>query len=446
VARRTNPAKGPDWPPEKALPLLKEQLRQLQAFKGKVFSQVEHNEEEWEQFTRSVLIHAFGEESQNINNHYMARSAGVHNLMGISDRQRQMNFEERISQYEATLNSSIRELEVNLPAPASNTDPVSSPSRISTVTRARNAGVSDTDQPLVLISHSSKDVELASSLVDFLQVGLLTNRIRCSSVDGYRLPAGVHTESQLRAEVNSTGVLIGLITPNSLASAYVMFELGARWGAGSYMIPLLAGVAADEIRGPLSGINALCSNNDSQLHQLLTDVANALGIAVQSPASYVRQLAILKSRSNAVKPLVHQAPAGAAAEARKRGEFKVSVTVVGTPPSPQMLRLQANQTVTATRLEYLLSNEACLAVDNCKLEGESFDIPIDDTQVLKLWNTHRPDRNPNDHSGPAKLRVTLVAEGIESAYTLPIQMESYFHQNTFYRKLTGAATFRAYPV
>ncbi|MGA7795336.1 MAG: toll/interleukin-1 receptor domain-containing protein [Candidatus Acidiferrales bacterium] len=295
MARRAIPPKGPDWPPEKTLPFLKEQLLKLQEFKGKTLQEVGQTESEWEQFTRSVIIHGFGEDSQNLSNFYMARNAGIYNMMGISDHQRQLNFEERTTQFESTLKSSIRELEATISVPVSNPPAAS----------ARPSGTpiaSDSDQPLVLISHSSKDVELASALVDFLRAGLLINKIRCSSVDGFRLPAGVHTDSQLREEVNRSNVLIGLITPNSLASAYVMFELGARWGAGSFMIPLLAGVTTGEIRGPLSGLNALCANNDSQLHQLLTDVAKTLGITVQNPASYASQLSVVRARSGDKQP------------------------------------------------------------------------------------------------------------------------------------------------
>jgi len=164
---------------------------------------------------------------------------------------------------------------------------------------------STNDQPLVLVSHSSKDVELAKALVEFLQAALLTNRIRCSSVDGYRLPAGVNTESQLRAEINSAGVLIGLITPNSLVSAYVMFELGARWGAGKFMIPLLAGTTLDMIREPLSLLNSLHADNNSQLHQLIGDVGKALGIVPQDAAKYANHLSDVRERCLAILPPSH---------------------------------------------------------------------------------------------------------------------------------------------
>jgi len=96
----------------------------------------------------------------------------------------------------------------------------------------------------VFISHSSKDAGLALALIELLKggLGLLSDQIRCSSVDGYRLPVGVNTEAKLREEVNEARVVIGLITPSSLSSAFVMFELGARWGANQFLAPLLAGV------------------------------------------------------------------------------------------------------------------------------------------------------------------------------------------------------------
>lgn len=102
-------------------------------------------------------------------------------------------------------------------------------------TTTLNSDAAKADSPgeesiLVLISHSSKDAPLAEALINLLRsgLGLLASQIRCSSVDGYRLPAGVNTGDKLRNEIKSAKVLIGLLTPNSLTSTYVLFELGAR--------------------------------------------------------------------------------------------------------------------------------------------------------------------------------------------------------------------------
>ncbi|MGA7791403.1 MAG: toll/interleukin-1 receptor domain-containing protein [Candidatus Acidiferrales bacterium] len=151
----------------------------------------------------------------------------------------------------------------------------------------------------VFISHSSKDADLALALIELLKagLGLLSNQIRCSSVDGYRLPVGVNTEGKLREEVNEAKVVIGLITPSSLSSAFVMFELGARWGANQFLAPLLAGVKPNELSGPLGLLNALSSSNEAQLHQLLENVSVQLGLALQSVASYARYISPVKQLS-----------------------------------------------------------------------------------------------------------------------------------------------------
>ena len=158
-----------------------------------------------------------------------------------------------------------------------------------------------TDRGLaVFISHSSKDKKLAAAVIELLKsaLGLLAGQIRCSSVDGYRLPVGVSSEAKLREEVNAATVVVALLTPNSLASYFVMFELGARWGSGHFLAPLLAGVTPGELQQPLSLINGLSAHTDSQLCQLVENIAAHLGIPVQSAASYLRNVSAVRELAN----------------------------------------------------------------------------------------------------------------------------------------------------
>lgn len=94
----------------------------------------------------------------------------------------------------------------------------------------------------VFISHSSEDAGLAAQVVDLLRsaLNLQAARVRCTSVDGYRLAAGADSDEQLRNEALDAIVFIGILSPLSMASAYVLFELGARWGAKKPIVPLLA--------------------------------------------------------------------------------------------------------------------------------------------------------------------------------------------------------------
>ena len=167
----------------------------------------------------------------------------------------------------------------------------------------------------VFISHNSNDVELATLLIELLRkaLRLSSEEVRCTSVDGYRMQAGASIDDRLRAEVHDTELLIGLITPNSLVSAYVIFELGARWGAETPMIPLLAsGVTPEHLEGPLAGINALDSRDDGQVYQLLEDAAGYLQVTLDRTSSYaaeVGKLTKLSSESTAISALPPSRPA-----------------------------------------------------------------------------------------------------------------------------------------
>ena len=145
----------------------------------------------------------------------------------------------------------------------------------------------------IFISHSSRDAELARALIDLLQAALpiTSDEIRCSSVDGYRLPGGVSIDQRLRNEVHDAELVIGLLTPNSLRSAYVSFELGARWGAQKRMIPLLAsGITPEVLEGPLGGINALDCGSDGQIHQLVEETASHLNIEPHRTSTFAHQV------------------------------------------------------------------------------------------------------------------------------------------------------------
>lgn len=145
----------------------------------------------------------------------------------------------------------------------------------------------------VFVSHSHKDVEIAKGLVELLRgaLNLTVEDIRCTSVDGYRLQAGISTDEQLRMEIHDSEVLIGLISPASISSYYVLFELGARWGSDKPLIPLLSSEKSIELlKGPLQGITALNAKEEGQLFQLVTDIATILKIRPENPQSYQVQI------------------------------------------------------------------------------------------------------------------------------------------------------------
>jgi hypothetical protein len=204
--------------------------------------------------------------------------------------------------------------------------------------RNRSAHLVDNDHNQMstlrlFISHSSKDVGYVEALINLLRSGLNlpADQIRCTSVDGYRLPAGADSKATLRGEIHASEAFIGVVSKDSLQSQYVMFELGARWGAGKHLIPLLApGTTFQDLSGPMAGLNALEGYSAPQLQQLVQDLASALDVKPSSPAAYYRQLEhVLTFRSESPSPVE-------AATSEQRTGLELS------PEAAEMLRVAAS--------------------------------------------------------------------------------------------------------
>lgn len=149
------------------------------------------------------------------------------------------------------------------------------------------------DELTLFISHSSRDVTIAKAIVTLFEKALKISarRIRCTSVDGYRLPAGADTNEVLRTEVFGAKLFIALLTPNSLDSSYVLFELGARWGARRPLYPVLAGGATPvHLKAPLSGLNALSASLADQVRQLVEDASEALSERLEPMSSFSAEI------------------------------------------------------------------------------------------------------------------------------------------------------------
>jgi hypothetical protein len=306
------------------------------------------------------------------------------------------------------------------------------------VAAAGEAGQGAQQGVLVLISHTNKGKMLAEALIELLQagLGLLPSHTLCSNVNEYWTAEGVNTEAHLRAEVSAAKVVIGLITPRSLSSTYVLFELGARWGAGLPMIPLLVGVSANELRGPLSFLNAAYTNDDAHLHQLLRDVGEQLKMRVQNPAACQKHLNKVKELAGVIAAAVSQAQQERPSSTGSTRELRISFKIDGKPPSPQTIKVRANQPVTVSCLECLLPDERRIVTQECSLEGESIDVPISRECIDELSKAPRPAGSTYD--GSVKFRVTASAGGKTRMYTFQACIGAVVDGGTVYWQAVGS--------
>lgn len=145
----------------------------------------------------------------------------------------------------------------------------------------------------IFVSHSSKDKAIAEAFVQLIKAALNipSKDIRCTSVEGYKLPAGSDSNEQLRSEVFGCEVFIALLSPTSMKSIYVMFELGARWGTKRHLAPIrVAGLDPSALKAPLSGIHAISGESEPDMHQFLSDLGSKLSLDVENAAVYSKAL------------------------------------------------------------------------------------------------------------------------------------------------------------
>lgn len=130
---------------------------------------------------------------------------------------------------------------------------------------------------MIFISHAHADEDLARAIVEVVKKAfeISDDTIRCTSVPGYKLPAGVHTANQLRSEIEKTEFVLGVLTPRSIESKYVLLELGAAWGLGKRTFPLAArGVKASDISGPLGELHWIDLGASPECHQLIDNISS----------------------------------------------------------------------------------------------------------------------------------------------------------------------------
>ena len=273
-------AAGGKLPANRAIEILDSLVAEAKLLENEPFGSPRRDQ--WTMTARGVLEQSFGSDSSVVKSFQTAQSI-VFKRGDSPEALRRVDNEKLVSEI-SVLESAIRQLKW-----ASDGE--------------RECATSDhAGAVTIFVSHSSKDQALAKALVTLLKsaLSLPADQIRCSSVDGHRLPVGANTESTLRGEVNAAKILIGLVTPSSLASHFVMFELGARWGGKLFMAPLLCGVAPHELKDPLRLLNSLLATERPQLLQLVDDIARELKIKPQSAAAYSGEIDALVRQAQGI--------------------------------------------------------------------------------------------------------------------------------------------------
>jgi hypothetical protein len=130
--------------------------------------------------------------------------------------------------------------------------------------------------PRIFISHRHKDEPIVVQLTGLIEQAFYVDRndIRCTSVQPYMLSPGERTSELLRSEIARAELVIGVISPDTSESNYVLCELGASWGRDVPTFPVLArGATYDNIPSPLNERHSISLETEENCLQLVDYVA-----------------------------------------------------------------------------------------------------------------------------------------------------------------------------
>ncbi|WP_338814527.1 toll/interleukin-1 receptor domain-containing protein [Bernardetia sp. Wsw4-3y2] len=94
--------------------------------------------------------------------------------------------------------------------------------------------------PSIFVSHSSKDSEIARSVVDILEtIGINHKDIFCTSLDGYGIDLGKNWLQVLKEKLDDNVTVIFILSENFYESRICLCEMGATWIKTINHIPLI---------------------------------------------------------------------------------------------------------------------------------------------------------------------------------------------------------------
>jgi len=137
----------------------------------------------------------------------------------------------------------------------------------------------------IFISHSRQDAQLAGKLIALLRAGIHIpdDAIRCTSVAGHQLEPGDAVAAELRRSLQECSVVIALLTHTSVASSYVLMELGTAWMLEKTACLLLApGLGREDLPGPFKSIHAMHLSDSDGMPRLIRRVASSTGLTLRT--------------------------------------------------------------------------------------------------------------------------------------------------------------------
>ncbi len=170
---------------------------------------------------------------------------------------------------------------------------------------------------------------------------IVDDELRCTTVPGHKLPVGSDFTATLLEDIGDSSVVVGLITRHALASSWVLFELGATWGAKKNLKPLVTDeVDLKTLPGAVSGRHVARLSNRGDLNQFLEELASTVGAKRRSAAKSTKTIEQLLAAH------AEHAKAASPASSKGRVETKSKEPTFAGVPFSELMTVLGNEKIT----------------------------------------------------------------------------------------------------
>jgi len=266
----------------------------------------------------------------------------------------------------------------------------------------------------IFLSHSAADEPLASALVDCLMASMVLDddELRCTSVAGHKLPVGSDFAATLLEDIGDSAVVVGLVTRNALASSWVLFELGATWGAKKNMKPLVTDeVDLKALPGPVSGRHVARMSSRSDVAQFLEEITRLTTLKPRSAAKINKAIETVLAAHH--EHVLSQAPLAS----KEKIVTKAKEPTFAGVPFSELLKILTSETVKIPSVHNQGKGE---------VESSLFVLFVGNAATLSNGLQSNYDAGTAGHFLYHELGLRLLPYGLVSFDKLPAAQAKYF--------------------
>jgi hypothetical protein len=151
----------------------------------------------------------------------------------------------------------------------------------------------------IFISHSSIDAKMVEKIIDVLEaIGVPSNKIFCSSFEGYGVKLGSDFLDVIKKELDSNVLVLFVLSANFYSSVVSLCEMGATWVKTNKHIPILIPpFDYKDVKGVIPTTHGMKINEKEKLNSLKDIIAEFIGLEPLNTSVWERR------RDNILKEL-----------------------------------------------------------------------------------------------------------------------------------------------